>query len=145
MAELAKLGPKPGAVAEKEDPLGGAARHLLSAGKVLRVWARGAPTAYHVLCTGDWRTVVWQDVSTQRKVGALDLRLVARVAPGTGPGHKPRLFGAKVKDPDACFCIVAESEEQSLALECANARDAKAWVEACTRLVTTFKTAPQLL
>jgi hypothetical protein len=142
--DLLALGPKRGEVVGKEDPIADV-RHLLSAGKILKIWIKGSPTTYHVLVSPDFRAILWQDVSSQRKMGALDLRLVKTVTLGPGIYHKGGIFATKIKDPEACICLNAERDENGLYLECSTTKDAKVWYHALSRLIHAFRTSPDLL
>jgi hypothetical protein len=66
----------------KRDPLSDY-RNVLKAGKVLRVWTKGAATAAHVLMAADFKSVTWQEIKPpQRKIGAVDLREIREIKDG---------------------------------------------------------------
>ena len=109
-------------------------RHSLSAGKVMKVWTKGAPKAMHVVVSPDWKSIVWQDVGTQKKQGAMDLRGVVAIRAGTGDGHKKSMFTSKAVEPECAFTVVGD-RGQSLDLEANNAKERANWVEALNKLV----------
>jgi hypothetical protein len=121
------------------DPLADV-RHMLSAGKLMKVWSKGTSSSAHVLVSPDFKSVVWQDVKTQKKLGALDLRQIVAVKAGHGENHKSRMFGSKAAEPEVCLTVMAD--RTSLDLELTTAKEAKTWVDALTRLHTVFRTNP---
>ena len=108
------------------------------------MWRGGSAATFHVRAAPDLRAVVWLEPATQAPVGALDLRLVTRVAAGPAAAHKATLFGKKAS-PDACFSLLADRDDNGLYLECQDAAQAKKWVDACTKLLATFRTQPHML
>ena len=58
--------------------------------------------------------------------------------------YKAALFGKKA-NPDACFSLLADRADNGLYLECQDAAQAKKWVDACTKLLATFRAQPHLL
>jgi hypothetical protein len=118
-------------------------RHTLSAGKVMKVWVKGSPSAAHVLVSPDFRSIVWQDVKTQKKLGALDLRGVVSIRAGTGDGHKKAMLSTKVVDPDCAFSVVGE--RNSLDLEAMNPKERNTWVDALSKLHHLYRTNPGAL
>lgn len=120
-------------------------RALLKAGKVLKVWSKGSTTAAHVLCSPDFRSIVWQEVKPpQKKLGAVDLRTVTGVREGTNDGHKKGLLStAKPVDPDCAFTVL--TERGSLDLEANNVKEKGTWVAAITLLLKLFRENPQAL
>lgn len=125
------------AEAAPKDPLA-EFRHSLSAGKVMKVWVKGANKPAHVVVSPDWKSVVWQDMKTQKKLGALDLRQVSTIKAGMSEGHKKALLTPKAADPECCFTVVAD--RASLELEANSAKECKTWVEALTKLLHVFRT-----
>jgi len=154
-AEITAKAAKASQLAKIAKPVGGGAapskpadplaefRHVLSAGKVMKVWAKGSANAAHVLVSPDFKSIVWQDVGSQKKLGALDLRQVSAIKAGVSDGHKGGMFGSKPKEPDACFSVVGVGA--GLDVECTTIKDAKTWVEGLGKLLLTYKTAPHLL
>jgi hypothetical protein len=115
-------------------------RHSLSAGKVMKVWTKGSNKPAHIVVSPDWKSIVWQDAGTQKKLGALDLRQVSAVKAGVGEGHKKALISTtKAADPDCCFTVVAD--RASLDLEANSAKDCRAWVEMLSKLLHVFRTS----
>jgi hypothetical protein len=124
------------------DPLADV-RHMLSAGKVMKVWVKGTPTAAHVLVSPDFKSVVWQDVKSQKKLGAMDLRSIIAIRASTGEGHKKGLLSTKTVDPECAFSVVGE--RASLDLEAMSTKERNGWVDALTRLHTLYRTNPGAL
>jgi hypothetical protein len=120
-------------------------RALLKAGKVLKVWHKGSSTAAHVLCSPDFRSVVWQEVKPpQKKLGALDLRTVTGVRLGTNDGHKKGVFStSKPVDADCAFTVL--TDRGSLDFEANNPKDADTWTKAIALLLKLFRENPQAL
>ena len=147
-AEITAKAAKAGALGKKKvetgpvDPLA-EYRHTLSAGKVMKVWTKGAPKAAHIVCSPDFRSIVWQEVGSQKKLGAMDLRTVVAVRAGTGDGHKKALLSTKTVDADLAFTVVGE--RASLDLEANNKKELGLWVEALSKLLTVFRTNPSAL
>ena len=136
-------GGAPAAEARPVDPIADV-RHTLSAGKVMKVWTKGSSAAAHVLTSPDFKSVVWQDVKSQKKLGAMDLRTIMAIRPGLGDGHKRTgMMGGKPPEADLCFSVVGD--RTSLDIECTNPKEAKAWVDALQRLLTTYRSTPHLL
>jgi ParB family chromosome partitioning protein len=46
------------------------------------VWSGGSSRTAHVLASSDFRSIVWQEVGTTKKLGALELRAVVQVREG---------------------------------------------------------------
>lgn len=125
------------AEAAPKDPLA-EFRHSLSAGKVMKVWVKGSNKPAHVVVSPDWKSIVWQDMKTQKKLGALDLRQVSAIKAGPSEGHKKALLTPKAADPECCFTVVAD--RASLELETGTSRECKTWVDALTKLLHVFRT-----
>jgi hypothetical protein len=139
-SKAAKAGVK-GKAAEvkKVDPLADY-RHSLSAGKVMKVWEGGRGKAAHLVVSPDFKSIVWQEVGTQRKLGAMDLRSVAAIRAGTGEGHKKTMLNSGLKDTDVAFVVVGE--RTSLDLEANSAKERNFWVDALSKLLVTYRTSP---
>ena len=128
---------KPVAEEKVVDPLA-EFRHALSAGKIMKVWTRGVPKAEHVVVSTDWRSIVWQDVLSHKKQGALDLRSVVSVRAGNGDGHKKAFTVSKAADPACTFSIVGE--RMSLDVEANNPKERQVWVDGLSKLLVVFRT-----
>ena len=126
----------------KEDALGGEFRHLLSAGKIMKVWHGGASKMVHVLASSDFRSIVWQEVGTTRKLGALELRAVVQVrAGGEAKGFKRGMLSMEAAaKPEHCFSV--QGDHSSIDLEAGNAKEREKWVAALAKLHEVFKTNP---
>jgi hypothetical protein len=133
---------KKAAEAGPADPLA-EYRHALSAGKVMKVWSKGAPKAAHVVVSPDFRSIVWQEVGTQKKLGALDLRAVITVRAGKGEGHKKSMLSTKKVDDELAFSVVGE--RNSLDLEANSVKERTLWVDALSKLLNIFRTNPGAL
>jgi len=125
----------------KEDPLG-EFRHVLSAGKVMKLWNSGSSRAVHVLASADFRSIVWQEVGSTKKLGALELRAVVLVRAGIESKGFKRGFmsleaAAKVEH---CFSVVGD--HSNVDLEAGNVKEREKWVAAFTKLHEVFKTNP---
>ena len=129
---------------EKEvDPLA-QYRHMLAAGSVLNVWTKGDKRSAHVLVAPDWRSVVWQDPKTGKKLGAMDLRAAVAVRTGLQEGHKKKGMGiGKGADPDLAFSIMGE--RVSVDMEANVKPDVVKWFKALSALLHVFKTNPAAL
>jgi hypothetical protein len=130
--------------ARPTDPLADV-RLTLSAGKIMKVWTKGSASAAHVLVSPDFKSIVWQDIKSQKKLGALDMRQVVAIRGGVGEGHKKSssILGGKAADAELCFSVVGD--RSSLDLECTTTREQKTWVDALQRLLTVYRTTPHLL
>ena len=120
-------------------------RGLLKSGKVLKVWSKGSSVAAHVLVSGDWRSVVWQEIKPpQKKLGAVDLRTIQGIKSGTGEGHKKGMLSmSSPADPDCCISIT--TDRGSLDLEANSAKEKDNWVRALQALLQMYKTDPASL
>lgn len=120
-------------------------RALLKAGKVLKVWTKGSSQASHVLCSPDFRSIVWQEIKPpQKKLGAIDLRTVTGVRAGTNDGHKKGMLStSKAVEADCAFTVL--TDRGSLDLEANNFKDAENWVKAISLLLKVFRENPQAL
>jgi len=118
-------------------------RHPLSAGKIMKVWTKGVPKTEHVVVSTDWRSIVWQDILSHKKQGALDLRAVVAIKAGNGEGHKKSFTVAKAADPACTFSIVGE--RMSLDVEANNPKERQLWVDGLSKLLVVFRTTPHLL
>jgi hypothetical protein len=140
-AKAAKAAAKPGVKKAEPvvvDPLK-EFRHTLSAGKVMKVWAKGSAKACHIVVSSDWKSIVWQDVATQKKLGAMDLRQVTAIKPGAGEGHKKGMLStSKGAEPEACFSVVGD--RGNLDLEANSAKERMLWVEGLSKLLTVYRT-----
>lgn len=110
-------------------------RGLLKAGKTLKVWTKGSSVAAHVLCSPDFRSIVWQELKApQKKLGAVDLRSIMGVKAGTNEGHKKGMLSmSKPVEPDCAFTII--TDRGSLDLEADSARNRDTWIKALTQLL----------
>jgi hypothetical protein len=120
-------------------------RGLLKSGKVLKVWSKGSSVAAHVLVSGDWRSVVWQEIKPpQKKLGAVDLRTIQAIKAGKGEGHKKGMLSMSTPaDPDCCISIT--TDRGSLDLEANSAKEKDNWVRALQALLQMYKTDPASL
>lgn len=126
------------------DPLG-EFRNLLAAGRVFKVWTKGAPKAAHVVMSSDFKSIVWQEVGSQRKLGALELRAVTGVRAGAGTdGHKRALL-SMVKAVDNALAFSVVGDRNSLDLEASSAKEQEQWVKAFEKLLAVFRTNPAAL
>jgi hypothetical protein len=122
-------------------------RALLKAGKVLKVWHRGSAAAAHVLCSPDFRAVVWQEVRPpQKKLGALDLRAATGVRLGSNKGHTRGFFSifSKSARADCTFTILTDNGS-SLDFEASSPEDADTWTKAIALLLKLFRENPRAL
>jgi hypothetical protein len=128
-------------VATKEDALG-EFRYLLSAGKIMKVWSGGSSRTAHVLASSDFRSIVWQEVGTTKKLGALELRAVVQVREGIeSRGFKRGMLSMEsAAKPEHAFSVVGD--HSNLDLETANAKEREKWVAALNRLHQVFKNNP---
>ena len=117
-------------------------RHMLSAGSVLNVWAKGSCRSAHVLVSPDYRSVVWQDPKSGAKLGAIDLRSVSSLAMGAQEGHKKgRLqMGGRTAVAELCFSLLGE--RVSLDMEGMTKGDTKKWSNALRTLLQVAKSNP---
>jgi hypothetical protein len=128
----------------KEDPLGLEVRQLLAAGRVFKVWQKGAAAPAHVVMSADFRSIIWQEVSSQKKLGALELRAVVGVKAGMGAGHKKSLLSmAAAAKHETAFSVLGE--HNNLDLEAQSQKEQEKWVAAFSKLLHVFKTAPAKL
>lgn len=144
-AKAAKAGAKAKKVEDKRpvDPLA-EYRHTLSAGKVMKVWVKGSSRAAHVVISPDFKSIVWQEVGTQKKLGAMDLRTVAAVRAGNGEGHKKGMLStSKAAEPENTFVVVGD--RSSLDLEANSVKERTLWVDALTKLLQIYRTNPSAL
>jgi hypothetical protein len=126
------------------DPLG-EYRKLLSAGRVMKVWTKGSPKSAHVVMSSDFRSIVWQEVGSQRKLGALEMRAVANVRAGAGPdGHKRGMLST-VKAVDDALAFSVVGDRNTLDLEAASAKERELWIKAFEQLLVVFRTNPGAL
>lgn len=125
-----------GGPARPKDPLA-EYRHLLSAGKVMKLWTRGVPKPMHFVVGADWQSITWQEPGSTRKLGAVHLSIMQAARPGTGEGHKKSLMSSKVVDPHSAFVIVGTNA--SLDLEAGNPRERDIWVAALSELLRVFR------
>ena len=126
-----------------EDPLG-EHRHVLSAGKVFKVWHNGTSKPAHVVMSADFRSIVWQEVSTQKKLGALELRAVVGVRAGMGAGHKKSLMSMQTAAKhELSFSVLGE--HSNLDLEASSAKEQEKWVTAFTKVHQVFRSNPGAL
>ena len=122
------------------DPLG-EFRNVLAAGKVLKVWTKGSSRVAHVVAASDFKSIVWQEVGSTRKLGALDLKAVLSVKKGSGEGHKRSMLSiGKSVDEGLAFSVIGE--RNSLDLEAATAKERETWVNAFDRLLSVYRTNP---
>ena len=129
------------AVAVKEDPLG-EFRYLLSAGKIMKIWTGGSSKSVHVLASNDFRSLVWQEVGTTRKLGALELRAVVLVRAGMeGRNFKRGLLNMEAA-PKAEQCFSVVGDHSNVDLEASTVKDREKWVAALLKLHEVFKTNP---
>jgi hypothetical protein len=128
----------------KRDPLSDY-RNVLKAGKVLRVWTKGAATAAHVLMAADFKSVTWQEIKPpQRKIGAVDLREIREIKDGMSIGHNKGLIATgKPCDPECAFSIV--SQRLSLDLECNTPKEKDLMISAFSALLKVFRENPTTL
>jgi hypothetical protein len=128
----------------KRDPLS-EYRNVLKAGKVLRVWSKGAATAAHVLMAADFKSVTWQEIKPpQRKIGAVDLREIREIKDGMSIGHNKGLIATgKPCDPECAFSIV--SQRLSLDLECNTPKEKELMISAFQALHKVFRENPTSL
>lgn len=126
----------------REDPLGLEFRQLLAAGRVFKVWQKGTSSTAHVVMSPDFRSILWQEPnSSQKKLGALELRAVVGVKAGVGAGHKKSLLSMQTAAKhELSFSVLGE--HNNLDLEAQSQKEQAKWVEAFTRLLHVYKTAP---
>ena len=116
-------------------------RNVLAAGKVFKVWTKGSSRVAHVVVSSDFRSIVWQEVGSTRKLGAIDLKAVLTVKLGSGDGHKRGMLSlGKAVDDGLAFCVVGE--RNSLDLEAATAKERDTWYNVFTRLLNVYRTNP---
>ncbi len=120
-------------------------RHFLSAGQVVTVWTKGASKPAHVLVSGDFRTVVWQESSgSRKKLGAVDLGSVSKIenAPGSGHNLKKSAF-KKAANVDCCVTMVCEKTQ--FCFECSVPTEARRWTKALRSLLDVYRRDKSLL
>lgn len=124
------------------DPLG-EFRNVLAAGKVLKVWTKGSSVNAHVLAAADFKSIVWQDVGSQRKLGALELKAVLAVKKGCGDGHKKGMLSlmGKAADEDLAFSVIGD--RNSLDLEAKSSKERETWFNAFEKLLAVYRTNPE--
>jgi hypothetical protein len=126
-AAAAKLA---GRAAGPKDPLADF-RHLLAAGKVMKLWAKGVPKPQHFQVSNDWRSFVWQEPGTSRKLGAVNVGQLQVVRPGTGDGHRKALLTREPVNPACAFVVVGSAA--SIDIEAGNPRERDLWVDVSSR------------
>jgi len=130
---------------EKEDPLK-EFRNLLGAGKIFKVWQSGSSRAAHVVMSADFRSVVWQEVGSTRKLGALDLRSVLSIRSGSeSKNFKRGVLGAMSKpvNNDLAFSLVGDHNNLDLEADTVPTRDK--WIKAFNAVLNVFKADPGAL
>lgn len=127
---------------EHVDPLG-AHRTILSAGKVIWLWNKGYPKTVHFVVSPDFRTVVWQEVGTQKKLGAMDLRNIMTFTKGLNKGHKKAFGVSKVADEKLAFSM--NGDRATVDFEANSEVELNDLLEALNKLLHIYRNEPHLL
>jgi hypothetical protein len=118
-------------------------RKMLTSGKIMQIWERGSHKSAHLVVLPDFRTIVYQELVTQKKLGSIEVRNVHHVRQGMRDNHKKTLLG-KGATAACCFSILT-TKGSSLDLEATTAKDANAWVKALSVLCETAQKNPNAL
>lgn len=111
-------------------------RSALLSGNAMLKWDKKGPKSVIVRCTEDFKSLLWLNVKTGQKLGAMDVAMFTGVTQGPGALHSKRAAGvyrAKTATPECCFWV--DSPRRQLYFETTAAPQADRWASTLQLLI----------
>jgi hypothetical protein len=124
-------------------------RNLLRNGSLLKVYTNGSKAHRHIFVARDWGSIWVKDTSsTSKQARRIQLSKLRGVERGYGPGHMKSGFGGKSKSgakEECSFYLDSLSDNNKLAIECANLAERDAWFTAIELFLKVARLWPEKL